>query len=221
MSAPHPRTERERLRDETARRLVEHAFALLRDTPDAPFSHEAVAASAGIAARTAYRHFPTQQDLVAAVWRQLRDTTGTRWPTHEADIIPCLRALYAQFERNAALTRAFLAAMPRANYAVHGSAEGRAAFREALADRCAGRSRSASTQLIASCVAIYSAPFWQMLRDRGQLSPRAASSAACTAMQAVIDAGGAAHSSSARAVGAPISPTPSTHVNAKRRPRRG
>lgn len=43
-------------------------------------------------------------------------------------------------------------------------------------------------QVIATCVAIYSAPFWQMLRDRGQLTPSAAADAACTAMQAVLSA---------------------------------
>jgi AcrR family transcriptional regulator len=214
MNAPVPPSERERLRAETARRLVEHAFALLRDTPDAPFSHEAVAASAGIAARTAYRHFPTQHDLVAAVWRHLRDTTGTRWPTRERDILPFLKALYAQFERNAVLTRAFLAAMPRANYAVHGSAEGRAAFREALAARCAPLAPAAADQLIAACVAIYSAPFWQMLRDRGQLSPRAAAAAACTTMQAVIDAAGRARPST------PSTSSPSSHAKSKRHSRR-
>lgn len=186
-----PRTsERDRLRADTARRLVEHAFALLRDHPEAPFSHEAVAASAGMAARTAYRHFPTQQDLVAAVWRQLRDTTGTQWPTCESDVIPHLRQLYEQFERNSALTRAFMAAQPRADYAAHGSAEGRAAFRQALAERCATRSSDQADQLVAACVAIYSAPFWKMLRDRGQLSPDAAIAAACTTMQALIESTG-------------------------------
>ncbi len=190
MQNTRPVTERERLRAETARRLVEHAFALLRDHPEAPFSHEAVAASAGMAARTVYRHFPTQQDLVASVWRHLRDTTGTQWPRTEADVLPFLRELYAQFERNSALTRAMVAAQPRADVSVPGSAEGRAAFREALASRCAAMTTDRVEQLVAACVAIYSAPFWKMLRDRGQLSPDAASAAACTTMQALIESTG-------------------------------
>lgn len=214
MPVSSPSSERERLRAETAHRLVEHAFALLRDEPDTPFSHEAVAARAGMAARTAYRHFPTQDDLVGAVWRHLRDTTGTRWPTREAEIMPFLRALYAQFERNASLTRAFLAARPRADYAVHGSAEGRAAFAQALSARCARLSRSAAAELVATCVAIYSAPFWQMLRDRGQLAPRAAATAACRAMQAVIDASG----TPAPTPSTP--PTDSDHAKPQRRSRR-
>lgn len=168
--------------------LAEHAFRLLRDSADAPFNHEAVAAAAGVSARTAYRYFPTQGDLVAAVWRQLRDSTGTVWPTTEAAIIPELKALFKQFERNNALTRAMIAASPRANVSEHGSAEGRAAFRQALAARLDHMTPAAGDQLVATCVAIYSAPFWQMLRDRGQLTPSGAITAACSAMQAVLDA---------------------------------
>ncbi|MCO4100280.1 TetR/AcrR family transcriptional regulator [Gemmatimonas sp.] len=175
-----------RRRAAVAALLAEHAFALLRESPDAPFNHEAVAAAAGVSPRTAYRYFPTQGDLVAAVWRQLRDRTGTVWPETEATIIPYLRDLFAQFERNNALTRAVIAAAPRANISQHGSAEGRAAFKRALAPRLAIMSRTQGAQLVATCVAIYSAPFWQMLRDRGQLSPAGAADAACHAMQALL-----------------------------------
>jgi AcrR family transcriptional regulator len=178
--------ERERLKGETAARIVLTAFEMLRETPTAIFSHEAVAARAGVAARTAYRHFPTQDDLVAAVWQHLRDTTATRWPKSEPDILPYLRELFTQFQENEALTRAMVAAAPRANISTHGSVEGRAAFRLALATRCAGWSDDATNQLVATCVAIYSAPFWLMLRDRGQLPQHLAVEAAVSAMQAVL-----------------------------------
>ncbi|MBC7842181.1 MAG: TetR family transcriptional regulator [Gemmatimonadaceae bacterium] len=168
--------------------LAEHAFGLMRDHGDVPLSHEAVAAAAGISARTAYRYFPTQHDLVAAVWRHLRDSTGTVWPDTASSIIPELRALFAQFERNAALTRAMIAASPRVNISEHGSAEGRAAFRLALAAHLEHLSAAAGEELVAACVAIYSAPFWQMLRDRGQLSPAAAADAACFTMDALLSA---------------------------------
>jgi AcrR family transcriptional regulator len=186
MSDSPATTARDRLKADTANRLVVTAFEMLRDAPDAPFSHEAVAATAGISARTAYRHFPTQDDLVKAVWQHLRDGTGTRWPTRLEDIDGYLRELYDQFARNDALTRAMVAAAPKANISSHGSVEGRAAFREALAERCAGWPTAATDQLVATCVAIYSAPFWLMLRDRGQLSQPAAVEAACSAMRAVL-----------------------------------
>lgn len=177
-----------RRRQEMKAFLAEHAFRLLHDCADTPFNHEAVAASAGVSARTAYRYFPAQSDLVEAVWNQLRDTTGTVWPLSESLILTELRTLFAQFERNDALTRAMLAAAARANYSEHGSAEGRTAFRIALSARLDRMTVESGDQLIATCVAIYSAPFWQMLRDRGQLSPAAAVDAACATMQAVLAA---------------------------------
>lgn len=184
ISHPTPASRRE----EMEAFLAEHAFRLMRDAGDTPFNHEAVAAAAGISARTAYRYFPTQGDLVAAVWRHTRDSTGTVWPCFEESIIPELRSLFSQFERNDALTRAVIAASPRVNISEHGSAEGRAAFRQALAGPLSRMSTEAGEQFIAACVAIYSAPFWQMLRDRGQLSPAAAVDAACFAMSALLAA---------------------------------
>ena len=182
---PRP-APRDRIRAETAGRIRATAFALLSDASGPSFSHEQVADRAGVSARTVYRHFPTQADLVRGAWEQLRDRTGTRWPRTLDTIVPELRALFAQFERNGALTRAVLAAAGRTDYARAGSAEGRAAFREALAPLLATRTAAQGAQLVAQCVAIYSAPFWQLLRDRGQLGPRAASDAAVAAMTAVL-----------------------------------
>jgi hypothetical protein len=53
-------------------------------------------------------------------------------------------------------------------------------------------SADAGAQLIAACVSIYSAPFWQMLRDRGQLSAEAAAESACLAMRGLLNAAAAA-----------------------------
>lgn len=185
---PVARRPADRMRTETADRIIAAAFAQLQTRPDAPFSHESVAEAAEVSARTVYRHFPTQADLVRGVWEQLRDRSGTTWPGSVEAIVPALRALFAQFERNSALTRAMLAAAPRADYAQAGSAEGRAAFRAALAPLLAGKPAGRRAQLVAQCLAIYSAPFWQMLRDRGQLSAAAAADAAADVMSATLRA---------------------------------
>ena len=71
---------------------------------------------------------------------------------------------------------------------MHGSAEGRAAFRRSLADVIAEVSEAEGNRLVASCVAIYSAPFWQMLRERGLLSAKDAEEAAVTTMESLIAA---------------------------------
>ena len=98
-----------------------------------------------------------------ALWERSRDATGTRWPRSEAAILPALRVTFEPFEEHEALTRAAIAAIAAAastGYPVHGCAEGRAAF----------------------------APFWQMLRERGQLSAAGAREAGPAVMQAILTA---------------------------------
>jgi AcrR family transcriptional regulator len=178
----------ERQRAATRQAILDAAFRMLREEPTMPFSHETVAERAGVAARTIYRHFPTRADLTLALWERLRDAAGTRWPHAEAEIPDALRVLFDQFEANAPLTRASITSAANTGYPEHGSAEGRAAFREALADLLALLPQDEGDRLIAACLAIYSAPFWQMLRDRGQLSAPEAREAGVAALNALLTA---------------------------------
>lgn len=161
---------------------------MLHDDPASTVSHEAIAGRSGIAARTVYRHFPTRGHLAGALWERIRDETGTRWPATGADIAPSVRAQFAQFEKHETFVRASIVAAAMADYRAHGSAEGRAAFQQSLAAVTRALSPAESRRLIAVCMAIYSAPFWQMLRDRGKLSAAEAGEAAATALHAVISA---------------------------------
>lgn len=181
-----PPAERQRLATRVA--ILNAAMWMLQEEPSVYFAHESVAERASVAARTVYRHFPTRADLTLALWERLRDRTGTRWPRTEEEIVPALRTTFAQFDAQNALTRAALSAGSNTQHAVHGSAEGRAAFREALNQLLAVLPGDEGDRLIAGCVAIYSAPFWQMLRDRGQLRPVEAQEAGAAAMNALLAA---------------------------------
>ncbi len=163
-------------------------MAMLREEPASTVSHEAIADRSGIAARTVYRHFPSRGHLGGALWARIRDETGTRWPTTEMDIAPAVRRQFAQFEKHEKFVRASIVAPAMADYLSHGSAEGRAAFQQSLAAVTRALSPAESLRLIAVCMAMYSAPFWQMLRDRGKLSAAEAGEAAATALEAVISA---------------------------------
>jgi len=175
-----------RQRETTRRAILDAALRMLREEVGIPLSHEAVAERAGVAARTVFRHFPTRYDLTRALWERMRDDTGTRWPSTEEEIVPMIRSLFDQFEKHASFIRLSLVTSANSGYPVHGSAEGRAAFRRSLATLLAELPRVEGNRLVATAVAIYSAPFWLMLRDRGQLSARDAREAAATAMEATI-----------------------------------
>src|SRR5688572_6639893 len=182
------RSAHDRQRESTRNAILDSAMAMLREEPARTVSHEAIADRSGIAARTVYRHFPTRGHLGGALWARIRDETGTRWPTTEADIAPAVRAQFAQFEKHETFVRASIVASATTDYAAHGSAEGRAAFAQSLAAVTHDLSPAESQRLIAVCVAMYSAPFWQMLRDRGKLSSAEAREAAAAALEAVVSA---------------------------------
>ena len=188
MTSPQLRSVHARQRESTRNAILDSAMSMLREEPASTVSHEAIASRSGIAARTVYRHFPTRGNLAGALWVRMRDETGTRWPTTEADIAPSVRAQFAQFEKHEAFVRASILTPAMADYQAHGSAEGRAAFQESLAAVTRGLSPAERRRLIAVCVAMYSAPFWQMLRDRGKLSAEEARQAAATAFEGVIAA---------------------------------
>lgn len=186
MTSPQLRSVHDRQRESTRNAILDSAMVMLREEPALTLSHEAIALRSGIAARTVYRHFPTRGNLVGALWERIRDETGTRWPTTEADIAPSVRAQFAQFEKHETLVRASIVASATTDYPAHGSAEGRAAFGESLTAVIRGLSPAEGKRLVAMCVAMYSAPFWQMLRDRGKLSAEEARNAAAMALEAVI-----------------------------------
>src|SRR4051812_32943639 len=70
----NPVGKRRRRRSDAAlnrTRIVEAAHRLLADDPDATMAQ--IASAAGVGRGTAYRHFPSREELVDAVRRQARD----------------------------------------------------------------------------------------------------------------------------------------------------
>jgi len=188
MTSPPVRSAHDRQRESTRKAILDSAMAIVREEPASMISHEAIADRSGIAARTVYRHFPTRGHLGSALWGRIRDETGTQWPTTEAEIVPAVRAQFAQFEKHDAFVRATMFASATADSRSHGAAEGRAAFEQSLAAVTRDLPPADGKRVIAVCMAIYSAPFWQMLRDRGRLSAMEAREAAAMAIEAVISA---------------------------------
>ena len=188
MTKPPGRSAHDRQRESTRKSILATAMMMVREEPGATISHEAIAERTGIAARTVYRHFPTRGHLGVALWGRIRDETGTRWPTTEAEIVPAVRAQFAQFDKHEVFVRATMFASATAEPRSHGAAEGRAAFEQSLAAVTQALPTAEGKRVIAVCMAIYSAPFWQMLRDRGKLSAVEAREAAAMAIEAVISA---------------------------------
>jgi AcrR family transcriptional regulator len=164
------------------------AFELLVEHPERPFSHEAVAEAAGVGARTVYRYFPAQADLFEALWLQVREQSGTVFPTAEAEIVPKIGALFRAFDQNEKLLRAVMESPAGARVRARGAEEGRTSFDQSLKDVTQGLGATECRQVRALFLGIHSGPFWQMLHERGGLSGPEAIAAASWAAQALLDA---------------------------------
>lgn len=179
---------RERHAVATRQEIIDAAMELLTRDRQEPFSHEAIAKRAGVGARTVYRYFPSRADLMQALWTRVRDDTQTRFPESESEIVPIVRRQFREFDAHEALVRATLAFSASTELRDRGSREGRPAFRRSLTPILKSLPAAQQRRLVAVCLAIYSAPFWQLLRDRGELSGEEASEAGAWAIELVLKA---------------------------------
>lgn len=168
--------------------LLNAAFELLVEHPAEVFSHEAIARAAGVGARTVYRYFPAQSDLYEALWRRLREQSGTIFPATEEEIVPMLASLYRAFDQNSTLVRAVMESAAGSRVRAQGAAESRASFEQSLGELLRGRSPVERRKARAVFQSMHSAGFWQMLQDRGELTSTEAGEAACWAAQTLLDA---------------------------------
>lgn len=139
-----------------------------------------------MSARTVYRHFPDRSQLLQALWIRLREQTRTRFPTRPKEIATLVREVFCEFDLHQPLIRAVLNSAAGTEVRERGGAEGRRSFAESLGPLLRGRSVADRSRIIAVFVAIYSAPFWQLLRDRGGLNGKDAQAAAAWALETLL-----------------------------------
>ena len=157
---------RERQTVHTREHIIDVATDLLVRAPTEPFSHEKVAHAAGwaLAPCTAIsRVAPPNEGAVGTGPGRLK----ARFPSNEEEVVAFARTQFNEFNEREALVRASLSFSASTELRARGSLEGRPAFRRSLAHITKHLPESEQRRLIAVCLAIYSAPFWQLLRDRG------------------------------------------------------
>jgi AcrR family transcriptional regulator len=187
-----PKQEKPALRSRqtaaTREEILDVAMRMLSSGALDSFSHESIAATAGMGARTVYRHFPDRAELLQALWLKLRDNTDIKFPAREEDAIPFVRSVFHAFDEHESVVRAVLSSPAGMEVRDRGGAEGRNAFAQSLSALLAGFGPTERTRVIAVFVAIYSAPFWQLLRDRGGLTGPEAREAAAWLIELLLDA---------------------------------
>jgi AcrR family transcriptional regulator len=187
MSRNSGETLREKHATATREHILGKAYELLVEHPDEPFSHEAVAKRAEVGARTVYRYFPSQSDLYEGMWLLLRKHSGTIFPTTEEQILPQVPVLFGNFDRNEKVIRAVLESPMGHRVRERGIPEGREAFQRSLSRLTADLDPAKRKQVVAVFLAVYSAPFWELLRNRGGLSGKDAIEAAEWTMGTLLE----------------------------------
>lgn len=165
--------------------MLETAMTLLEQGQQ--ISHEAIAAAAAMSARTVYRYFPDRASLLQALWTRLRDTMDVRLPTRQEEILPVAQRTFGHFDRHAALVKAVLRSEAGTEVRNRGGEEGRPAFAASLEPLLRHMPDRKKRCAVAAFVSIYSAPFWELLRDRGGLDPDETQQAVGWVLQVLLD----------------------------------
>lgn len=181
-------TLRDRQTASTREQILQVAMQQLGQGPRGTFSHESIANAAGMGARTVYRHFPDRASLLEALWARLREATQVSFPTAESDILPMARTVFREFDANELLVRAVLNSPAGIEVRERGGVEGRAAFEQSLAPLIDDLPEPRRAQIVAVFLAIYSAQFWDLLRERGRLSGPDAQEAVVWALDTLLRA---------------------------------
>jgi AcrR family transcriptional regulator len=187
MSSAAP-TLRDRQTAATREQILEVAMQQLGQGPRGTFSHESIAEVAGMGARTVYRHFPDRASLLQALWEKLRVATHLRFPTKEDEILSLARTAFQELDDNETLVRAVLTSPAGTEVRERGGVEGRAAFEQSLGPLLDGMPELERSRIIAVFVAIYSAQFWDLLRERSKLSGPDAQEAVVWALKSLLRA---------------------------------
>src|SRR5260221_12981374 len=163
----------------TREEILDVAMNMLSTGAQDRFSHESIAQAAGMGARTVYRHFPHRAELLQALWLRVRDSTDTKFAAQEEDVVPFVRSVFHSFDQHESLVRAVLSSAAGTEVRERGGVEGRRGFAHRLSGLLAGLGATERARIIAVFVAIYSTPFWQLLKDRvGLTGPKAQETAA-------------------------------------------
>jgi AcrR family transcriptional regulator len=178
---------RERQTEDTRRQILEAALSLIQESPEDSFSHERIAARAGVALRTVYRHFPSRSDLLDAVWQESDHRLQlTEYPASEADLLASLEGVYGRMDENAPLIRGILNSNAGREMRRRDNERRLQGIDQALADATSHLTPDRRRLVIAVFQALFSARTWEMMRDRAHLAEGETAKAVQWAMETML-----------------------------------
>lgn len=176
---------KERRSAATRAEIIENAMTLLSQNMD--MSHELIASTAGMSARTVYRHFPDRASLMMAVWQHLREVIQFGFPATEDEIVPLTRSVFSALNANEALVKGVISSAASARIWNLPGNSAREAFTASLMPLLSGIAPKKRKSIVGCFVAVFSAPFWNLLRSRAELSAEDSEEAAAWMLTTLLD----------------------------------
>lgn len=178
---------RQQQMDETRHRIVVAALEQIAQHPGEQLSQEQVAARAGIALRTVYRHFPDREDLLDAVWQESDHRLQlTHYPETEEELLHSIGPVFTRMDANATAMRALLNSTAGREMRKRDNERRRSALERALAPATAHLDESGRRTVLGIFLAIFSGRGWEVMRDRAHLRDGEPAQAAEWAVRALL-----------------------------------
>lgn len=133
----------------------------------APLTYAAVAEAAGVAERTLYRHFPTREALLAAVFEWANERIGFqgKFPANEAELIELVRRAFPGFDALAPVVEELLLTPEGRQARLASKPQRQRAALALVRHEAPDLDRSSERQLAAVLQLLSAAATWQGLRD--------------------------------------------------------
>jgi len=147
------------------RRVLDGVLEVLQSGEALTYS--AVAQAAGVAERTLYRHFPTREALLAAVFEWANERIGFRgvFPADEAELTSLARRAFPGFDALAPVIEELLLTPEGRRARLASKPERQRAALALVRHEAPGLDRSSERHIAAVLQLLTSAATWQSLRD--------------------------------------------------------
>jgi AcrR family transcriptional regulator len=171
-------------------RVLDGVATLLRDGEELTFAK--VAAAAGVPERTVYRHFPTREALLTAVfeWANRQIGQDEPRPTTGAQAVATVRRTFPVFDDLAPVVRELLLAPEGLAARLSANDERRRAAVAVVRHEAPDLDEVTTRRLAAVVQLLSSASAWQALHDYWQLDGAEAAETAALAIEMLLTAAG-------------------------------
>jgi AcrR family transcriptional regulator len=173
----------------TREKIEQAAAALIQGSHDPEaITYKAVAERAGVTQMTVYRHFPTREDLLRGLWRQLnaRMGAGIGMPENAEELLTQHGALFAGFDKLAPQIVASVTTPQGREMRAAVNDRRRRAFRGIVEEAAPDLGPEARTRAAAVLQLLHSAHAWMSLREQWAMDGREAAAATRWAIDSLL-----------------------------------